>query len=199
MGRPPADGESPDTRDRLLSSALDAFGRKGFDAARLEDIAATAGISRPSLLYHFGTKAALYDAVVRDAFQELGDEIVQAIETDGPFDERLDLVLARAVRFLEARPALARLMLREMLDGRGPTHGVLLGAGLPVLDRIRAFVESEGQGVVRERIPVRAALMTLVSTIVNRVAAGPIRDELWGAEEHSRTIARCLLFEGGAR
>ena len=70
MGRPRRSETQVATTERLLSSAEKHFGQAGFDAARLQDIAKDAGITRPSLLYHFETKEKLYDAVVARAFDQ---------------------------------------------------------------------------------------------------------------------------------
>ena len=71
MGRPRRSDSQVATTERLLTAAEKRFGKNGFDAARLSDIAKDAGITRPSLLYHFESKEKLYDAVVARAFDKL--------------------------------------------------------------------------------------------------------------------------------
>ena len=53
MARPKKGVHQVPTEERILQAAETEFGRKGFERTRLEDIAETAGIRRPSLLYHF--------------------------------------------------------------------------------------------------------------------------------------------------
>ena len=59
MGRPRATPDEDTTKMRVLRAAEVEFGRAGRDGARLEDIASAAGITRPSLLYHFASKDEL--------------------------------------------------------------------------------------------------------------------------------------------
>src|ERR687888_598164 len=55
------------SRARILAVAREEFAGRGFKAARLQDIAERAGLSHPTLLYHFGSKEGLYSAVIEDA------------------------------------------------------------------------------------------------------------------------------------
>jgi AcrR family transcriptional regulator len=168
------------------------FGRSGRDGARLEDIAGAAGITRPSLLYHFASKDELYAAVVEGAFHRLGAALASAMEASRPFEERLDALSMSFVSFIEAEPELARLLLREMLDSRGGGHALLLSVGAPLLDRVERFLRREGKG--RGGLPVRAALMQLVSSALLRVSSGALSEPLWGKTDGTRAIARALFL-----
>lgn len=50
----------------LIAAALDMFVEKGYAAARLEDVAARAGVSKGTLYLYFDSKEALFKAVVRE-------------------------------------------------------------------------------------------------------------------------------------
>jgi AcrR family transcriptional regulator len=51
-------------RDQLLAAATRAFGRNGFEATNLDDVAREAGISKVLLYRHFDSKADLYRGVL---------------------------------------------------------------------------------------------------------------------------------------
>lgn len=50
----------------LIAAALQLFVEKGFAATRLEDVAAKVGISKAALYLYFGSKEALFKAVVQE-------------------------------------------------------------------------------------------------------------------------------------
>ncbi|MGE3143325.1 MAG: TetR/AcrR family transcriptional regulator [Hyphomonadaceae bacterium] len=55
----------PDLRpDQILDAALDEFAARGFDAARMEDIAKKAGLSKAGVYLYFNGKEALLDALI---------------------------------------------------------------------------------------------------------------------------------------
>lgn len=58
-------------RELILTAAMNRFGVSGYDGARLEDIAADAGVTKPILYRHFGSKKDLYLAVLARHRQDL--------------------------------------------------------------------------------------------------------------------------------
>jgi len=58
----------------LLAAALDIFVERGFAAARLEDVAARAGVSKGTLYLYFDSKESLFKSVVRTNMLPLLEE-----------------------------------------------------------------------------------------------------------------------------
>jgi AcrR family transcriptional regulator len=85
----------------LLDAALDVFFEKGFAAARLEDIAARAGVSKGTVYLYFSSKEDVFDALVR-AIPQANVEQVRALAADPavPADEMLGRVLRFVGLFL---------------------------------------------------------------------------------------------------
>ncbi len=195
MGRPRATAEDLATTERLLAAAEEEFGRSGFEAARLEDIARVAGITRPSLLYHFASKEELYAAVIHRAFAALREVLASAIGGAGSFEERLDRAVERPLAFIQERPSLARLLLWELVEARGPGHALLVAEIPPLLDFVERFVRKEGNGRVRPNVPVRAAILQLSASALVRNAAGSQGEPIFGKVDHTLALAHLLFLE----
>lgn len=104
------------TREAILDAGETVFAESGFDGARLEDIAGTIGLKRPSLLYHFPTKAELYDAVEERIFKRMHDAAEMRIAKSMDAKARLLAHLDGWLDFLVSRPTAARLILRLICD-----------------------------------------------------------------------------------
>jgi AcrR family transcriptional regulator len=79
--QPPRRGRPPSyDRDVALRAIRDVFWDRGFSAASLDDIAAAAGMNRPSLYGAFGDKREMYLAALRMFSAELGREMQKALE-----------------------------------------------------------------------------------------------------------------------
>lgn len=195
MGRPRIDRQAPPTTDRVLEAAEAEFGQKGLDGARLADIAAQAGIRRPSLLYHYPTKDALYEAVVRHVFWAVGQDVQAVLGGGGDFETRLTEVVTRFGQFMRERPNAARLLLRELLSPTGPGHTLILEEAEPVLAVVEAFIKNEAGDAVRPGVPVRDALLAMVTSTMVKAASGPLELPLWRGGDRQVDLARYLLLE----
>lgn len=67
MAAPLAFTQPTTTRERLIAAAFRVVAREGLEAASVKAIAADAGLTPGLLHYHFPTKAALLEAVLRAA------------------------------------------------------------------------------------------------------------------------------------
>jgi AcrR family transcriptional regulator len=72
-------------RAQLLDVALQVFGDKGFHDTSMNDIADAAGVTKPVLYQHFGSKRALFLEVLREVGGRLRDAVGKATAAaEGP-------------------------------------------------------------------------------------------------------------------
>ncbi|MGA3318328.1 MAG: TetR/AcrR family transcriptional regulator [Candidatus Korobacteraceae bacterium] len=112
------------SRSAILQAALVEFAQEGIAGARMDAIAAAAGVNKALLYYYFRDKEALYAAVLDDFFVRLLGRVTQAFDGAGPAGERL-LNYARAHFDCIAESLhYARLFQGELMSaGRGkPSH-----------------------------------------------------------------------------
>lgn len=100
----------------IRAAALQVFSERGFAAARLEDVAEVAGVSKATIYLYFESKADLFAAIVREIATPRFDAIEKLIDThEGPSGELIDFILARLreVTTTTDLPALAKIILAE--------------------------------------------------------------------------------------
>lgn len=188
----PLKTESERTAGEILPAAERAFGARGFDGTRLADIAASAGISRPSLLYHYPSKEALYAAVVRWAFGDLAARLAGVLSAPRSSEAALVSVVEAFRSFLGERPSLSRLLVRELMNDRGPGRAVLVAEIVPLLDLVEAGLSSGGENPLGLRM--REAVVTVAASMVLRAASGDLGPKLWGVEDGSESLAAALVL-----
>ncbi|MCH4209363.1 MAG: TetR family transcriptional regulator [Bifidobacterium sp.] len=67
-------------REQLLAIGRSLFAAKGFEAVSVEEIAASAKVSKPIVYEHFGGKEGLYAVVVDREMQALNDALARALD-----------------------------------------------------------------------------------------------------------------------
>jgi TetR/AcrR family transcriptional regulator len=77
------------TRGRLLRAAICVFDRKGYAAASVREIVEMAGVTKPALYYHFGSKERLLAAVLEEASRAFKAATERALARTGTARERL--------------------------------------------------------------------------------------------------------------
>lgn len=93
--------EADITRQRLLLAALNVFSRQGYDATRLEDIAAEAEVTRGAIYHHFGGKAELYNEMVMEFTQRVMPVINEAVEQGGGTLDKLRRLFVSTLSYIE--------------------------------------------------------------------------------------------------
>jgi AcrR family transcriptional regulator len=190
MGRPrKTAGES--TKLKLLRAAELEFGATGYHRARLEDIAAGAGIKRASLLYHYGSKENLYAQVVAAAYAELMGTIAVATIQPGDGMDRVDAVVEALIGFAQTRRAAVSMFIRELLDG-APDQGRRVPEIVLALDALEQFVRAQ-LTQLPPTVPLRSAILNLFTSQALRFASGDLGDQLWDADDDPRLFIRSLL------
>lgn len=100
----------------IIAAALEVFSEKGFAAARLDDIAARAGVSKGALYLYFETKQDLFRAVVRETIVPNLEAVASFISQSSlPFGDLIRLVFARVAEVMtEGRlGAVAKMVIGE--------------------------------------------------------------------------------------
>lgn len=145
----------------LLEAALDVFFEKGFAAARLEDIAARAGVSKGTIYLYFQSKEDVFEALVRSIPQPNIEQLrALAADTLVPADVMLRRVLTFMGGLLrEGRMAMfPRLVIGE--GGRFPKLAEaykreVISRGVSVISSIIERGIAEGR--FRKVDPIHAA------------------------------------------
>ncbi|MBX3479631.1 MAG: TetR family transcriptional regulator [Caulobacter sp.] len=111
-------GKGGRTAARIRQAALELFSRLGFERTTMGEIAAAAGVSQPTLHYHFADKAQLW----REAMLELGaviaeeERLLGAAADAGPLAQ-LRMAMRLFLQISWKHPALGRIVALEGMAG----------------------------------------------------------------------------------
>ena len=106
-----------DSKALVLQAARTEFATHGFRGAGVDRIADRAGVNKAMIYYHFGSKIALYRAVIGEGLTALTVAARNAVSIDAPAAVRLDRYSSTLMTGARTHPHVVPLMLRELAEG----------------------------------------------------------------------------------
>ena len=183
------------TRALIIDLATKEFASKGFAGAKLEQIAADAGVTRAMIYYYFGGREGLYVAVLEDAYKGIWEaEGRVQIEGLAPARALQNLVEFRVDYYIEHPTFVAIVSIENQHQAAYLKRLKPVAASAePSLARTRAVL-SRGQadGVFRKDIDVVDLYQVIVSlaffNVANRCTFGAIFKRDWTDAVHVRRL-----------
>ena len=186
------------TREALLAAGRRLFSQHGYDATSVRDLTSAAGANLGAVTYHFGSKQALYYAVVEEALRPFADRVVEAASHGADSMERVASVVVAYFDVLREMPEVPFLLLQEVAAGRGPPPPAV--AALKRVLGAVADVAAAGQadGSVRAGDPRLFALSVIAQpihlSIVAKVLATVAGLDQTDAATRQRITAHVVAF-----
>jgi AcrR family transcriptional regulator len=100
----------------ILDAALTVFAEKGFAAARMDDIAARAGVTKGTIYLYFDGKEAVFKTLVRESIGDTLERVVDAANRfEGSAADLLRLMLRTIGQFMRVsdRIVLPKIVIAE--------------------------------------------------------------------------------------
>ena len=134
-----------DTEKKILIAAKNVFIRKGYDGARMQEIADEACINKALLHYYFRSKDKLFEAVFIEAFSGFIPKIAGFVLTNRSFFEKIEFIIDTYINMLIENPHLPLFVLHEI--HRNPENLVnimsSLGLNQMFLNQIMSNIEKD--------------------------------------------------------
>jgi TetR/AcrR family transcriptional regulator len=164
--------------DRILAAAAAEFAARGYAGARVDRIARRARVNKAMLYYHFGSKQALYRALLRETFAAAAARLQAVVGRDAPADQVLDDLMATMHAVMTERSWVPAIMMREIAEGGTHLDRETLAAMADVPRTIGGFVQRGVQSGRFRAIHPFAAYLQMLAPLVMFLAAAPVRREL---------------------
>ena len=143
------------TREKILQRATSEFARKGFDGARMDEIAARCGVRKYTVYYYFHSKEGLFIAVLEHVYQTFRARQREiSVRGLAPVQAMRQLVKHTYAAFLEHPEAVAIMNSENIHRGRHIRRlGGLRELYNPLVETIREVIQKGAdQGIFRRNI-----------------------------------------------
>jgi len=115
---------SNETRARILQVAAEHFARHGYDGATVRKIVRAAGVTQPTLYYHYQDKEGLCRAVLEEGLERFREAVAQATDAAGGLVDRIVRTITARCDFARQNPDLTRFFYGMLLELGGRPAGL---------------------------------------------------------------------------
>lgn len=207
MGEPKFRRRKADRPDEIVAAAMAVFAEKGFAAAKLDDIARRAGVSKGAVYLYFETKEDIFRAVVERAISpNVGMVRAMAAAHPGPISDLLQGVTGVIAGVVETTPLGGVLKMvvgeaRNFPEIARVWHDQLVSQAIGAMTE--AIANAQARGEVKPGDPRMYALQVISPLLVGvlwretfvPVGAQPI-DLPALMRQHLETLLHGMLTEG---
>ncbi len=167
--------DQADVRTRALEAATRLFATAGFDGTSLQSVAEVVGVARPTLVYHFGTKDGLRDAVLDRLLGRWQSELPAILAAATTGKDRFRGAVGALLGFFRADPHRARLLVREILDRPEVVRARFERHLRPWTPLLVGYVDrGRAEGRVHAQVDAEAWILQLLVAAVGTLSTGTV-------------------------
>ncbi len=177
-------------RRQLLDVACDVFAASGFYGTSMDDIATTAGVTKPVLYQHFPSKRALFVELLQDLGGQLLDQLGRATSRASTGRERVEEGFSAYFRFVTNNRAAFRLLFGASARNDPEFAQIVDGVLHDAADAISVMIEIDG--TPEHRRVLAHALVGIAEATSRHALTDPEASR--DADELARWIAELAWF-----
>jgi AcrR family transcriptional regulator len=180
-----------DTEQRILDAAHAVFVRRGTAGARMQEIAAEAGVNQALLHYYFRNKDQLAQAAFERAARGFFPAVVQAIASAGSLEDKVRRVIRLELDALSRAPYLPGYIISEVTH-QPERAGQLIAAvtgltarelGPRVIGTLRRQIDERVKAGSMKPIAPQSFIVNLMSLCIFPFAARPMIQAMLGLDD----------------
>jgi AcrR family transcriptional regulator len=182
-------------RSQIIAGAAACISKNGYSAASLTAIAKEAGVGKGVILYHFGNKDTLIEAVLKHVYTQADIEIGSRVRAETTPKGLLYVYISESFAFISSRRDYVIALLLILADGHAASN-IVSGAYQSSTKDIQNILEfGQREGVFRAFDAGEVAKM--IRTLID-VASYTLRDnpeaDLSAYAREARTFIKAAIY-----
>ncbi|TQJ58367.1 TetR family transcriptional regulator [Arthrobacter sp. SLBN-83] len=153
------------TRQKLFDASMELIGERGAASVTVDEIAASAGVSKGTVYYNFGSKSELIAQLLRHGVDILKARLLEAADAEGAGSDPLlamEAMIGQAMDFMAEYPSFARLWVSENWRIPSEWQGTFSVLRAELLDVIGQAVEKVAEAYPVDDSVSRGSLETAI-------------------------------------
>ncbi len=170
------------TEERILEAARLVFIEKGFDGARMQEIADKANINKAMLHYYYRTKDKLFKRVFEDAFKSFVPRMGTILLSDNDILEKIRLFISNYIDLLIEHPFLPLFIMKEVSRNPKIIENIIPFKFSEAIEVFQVFIDDEFAKGKIKKVNVIHLIINIVSLCIFPFVAQPMLTTLFDIE-----------------
>jgi TetR/AcrR family fatty acid metabolism transcriptional regulator len=181
-------------RESIIQAAIEVFGKKGFQAAGISEIAQKAGVAEGSIYQYFKNKEDLFFSIPVEKTIEFRTQLELQLEgISGAFNKIRKFVWF-FLYFFKVNPEYGRLLMLEMRVSKSFVKTDAYEFLKKSVGRILEIItEGQKEGVVRKDIDVYILRHLVLGTLEHIVSRWLLKGETYDLLEHHQEVSQLII------
>jgi len=161
------------TENQILIAAREVFISKGFEGARMQEIADHAGINKALLHYYFRSKEKLFESVFSEVASNLFPAMRQMLEAELELKEKIAMFIRIYLKALEENPFIPAFILNTLNTNPDSFLKYIKESGLNPRLLQKQIDDESARGVI-QTIKAEHLMVNIIAMCIFPFVARPI-------------------------
>jgi TetR/AcrR family transcriptional regulator len=174
------------TENQILIAAREVFIAKGFEGARMQEIADQAGINKALLHYYFRSKEKMFDAVFSEVASNLFPAMKQVLEAELGMKEKITFFVKMYLKTLQENPFIPAFVINTLNTNPDRFLKHLKKSGLNPTFLQKQIEDEASRGLIR-MVKAEHLMVNIIAMCIFPFVARPIVQNIFvmNDEEYS--------------
>ena len=172
------------TERRIMESAKQVFLEKGYDGARMQEIADAANINKTMVHYYFRSKDKLFTKIFEDTMANNVPGLAETLLKNGDFESLLKAFVETYISILQANPFAPLFIFHEMARNPELIANIALNVMKPKLLPFMLMIEKEVKsGRYKDGLRSEDIFINIIGLCIYPFIARPMIQSVLGASD----------------
>jgi len=162
-----------DTSEKILDNAFSEFEERGYSGARMQSIADRAGINKALLHYYYKSKDALFELIIKKAFNMLLPKIFKIFDDDANIFELIENFVSAYIDIIIKHPHIPGFVIHEISNNPNRLLKLVEHENINI-NNIKQRINQEMENGTIIKMPVEQLITNVISLCVFPFVAKPL-------------------------
>ncbi|MEX0719611.1 MAG: TetR/AcrR family transcriptional regulator [Balneolaceae bacterium] len=172
-----------ETEEKIFIAAQEVFQKKGFDGARMQEIADQADINKSMLHYYYRSKDKLFMAVFQAGIKKILPKLIGVLGSEKTLEEKVVQIVDFYYYIFKVNPNLPAFVIHEMNMHPERFHQFIVSTHVQIPQKFNEQVEEEISAGRMMEIKSEQFLINIVSMCMMPVIAKKMVQGIFGFDE----------------